>query len=132
MMEFAWVCLGVALGWTMRAYASTETMRLMRERFQESAGQNALLRETIESIVSSHREEREHLLHHLVSMRRLGFVPVDDGDDEGEGSWTIDNAYEAEVSEARRKQRASEDEVRADHADVIQDLGQSLHARPGE
>jgi hypothetical protein len=81
------------------------------------------LRETQGWHDETHRDERERLMHHLVTMRRAGFLPVAESDSEdGIESWVLDNAHEAEVSERRRQDGVSDgerDEIRGVMLDGI-------------
>lgn len=81
------------------------------------------------SLLETHREEREQLLHHVVSLKKAGFQHAPSAGEEDEGTWVMDDEYEANVSEERRRARLgeTEDGVRETHAELIQELGQSMN-----
>lgn len=123
--------VGVGLGWFLRGQevvALREVWERGRRDFVERLEDS---RQAVVDLHAHYRADQARMLREIVTMRKLGFVPVDDDGDEDGGTWVLNDAHEAEVSEQRRRAGSrSESEIRTDHAEVVQELGAALHQRP--
>jgi hypothetical protein len=119
--------LGLHLGFWLGGREVRHWREFLRVVSESQAKERQSLVTAMESQSESSRGERERLLHHLVTMRQVGFVPMAEGDDGGDlESWALTDEHEAEVSDRRRNGGTSSAE-RSEIAQVIED---GLRGRP--
>lgn len=92
------VICGMGLGWWFRG----GEVSLLKIELSS-------LKEEFHRVWTSSWAERERLVHHLVSMRKAGFVPTE-GEEVLE-SWVLTDEHEAEVQAARRGERNDDDPI---------------------
>lgn len=107
--------VGMAAGWLARRSEVSNLIDYFHHTQESYEDSIERWKNTLEGQAESARGERERLLHHLVTMRRAGFIPMADGDDSGElESWALTNEHETEVSEARKEglPKTQQEEIR--------------------
>lgn len=120
-------CLGMLFGFWLRGKEVGNWRSFLRETTEAQAQERQALVLAMEGQDEASRGERERLLHHLVTMRRTGFVPMAPGDDDGYlESWALTNEHEAEVSDQRQHGGVSA----ADRSEIAGVIEEGIRGRP--